>query len=66
MTRYRVRFFVPTEVVVEIETDDEETAADDAWPIARDAMDAAGVYRSGVAIFGDLDGIGAESVEEIA
>lgn len=65
MARYKVRFAVPMEVVVYVDADDEDAAADEAWGLARERLSEAAVYQNGVAIFGDVDGVGADDVEEV-
>ena len=66
MSRYEVTFSVPVEVVVEIEADDEETAADDAWQIAEDTLQvAAAPHGTNGAIHGSLDGVGADKVRAL-
>lgn len=65
MPHYRVRFTVPAEIIVEIEADDEDTAADNAWTAAQDHLPSLAVADGrGVQVFVDLDGTGADRVEE--
>jgi hypothetical protein len=67
MPQYRVRFLVPAEVIVEVEADDEDTAADEAWTAAQNHLPSLAVADGrGVQVFADLDGIGAEAVDEQA
>jgi hypothetical protein len=66
MSTYRVRFSVSTEVVVELDAPDEETAEDRAHDMARDRLYEVAVYSNGVGIFGDVDGIGSDETTEVS
>jgi len=63
MTRYTVRFNVPAEVVVHLDADSEDEAADLAWEKANDLL-AFDNSHGGATLFASVDGIGADEVEE--
>jgi hypothetical protein len=64
--RYSVRFTVPTEVVVLIDAESEEDAADEAQDRAQQRLSEIAVYSRDVAVFGDVDGIGPDEVEQVS
>ena len=65
MPRYKVKFSVPAEVVVYLDEEDEDTAADVAWELAQQHLQTVSVPSAlEVSVHADLDGIGADSVEE--
>jgi acyl-CoA hydrolase len=64
--RYLATFHTSIEVGVQIEADDEDSAADQAWEIAQAYLDnVAGDRAMHVTASANLDGIGAETVKEI-
>lgn len=65
MSVYCVRFTVPAEVVVTVEADDPDEAADIARAIAQDYLAAIRPDAYGAALFADLDGIVADETEEV-
>jgi hypothetical protein len=69
MTKYRVGLGTRINLVVEIEAEDEEQAADEAWEHAEEYLrtvtgDSSGGRR--VRADATLDGIGADEVEEVS
>lgn len=66
MTRYRVTFSVPAEVVVTLDADSEDEAADQAWEAGQSHLQTLlpGSTLPSVEVLIDLDGIGADQVDE--
>lgn len=73
---YRIRWTVPMDVVVtvEVETDDldaedtlsaEEYAYDVAVERAKERLEQIAATLNGVAVHGDIDGVGADDVMEV-
>lgn len=66
MPRYKVTFTVPAEVVVFIDAEDDDTAADTAWEYADEHLrTVAAPNAMDVSVLASLDGIGADNVEEV-
>jgi hypothetical protein len=63
---YRVRFTVPVEVIVTVTAADEDDAEAAAFDIARHHVMALGTGSTDVTVSGDLDGVAADSVEEVS
>lgn len=66
MRSYRVTFNVPAEVIVLLNAEDEECAADEAWERAQAHLQSTGMidYTTHVSVNADLDGVGADEVVE--
>jgi hypothetical protein len=64
MPKYEVRFSVPAEVIVTVEADDEDEAADMAWEAADEYAKTVYGDQRRVRASMDLDGIGADTVRE--
>lgn len=66
MTHYEVRFHIPAEIIVRLDADDEEAAADAAWGLADQHTKSAAMddYGSCVSVRIDLDGTAADEVLE--
>ena len=65
---YQVTFQTNIEIVVTIKSDDDDAAADAAWQVAQDYLWTLGTQTGDeriTSVNADLDGIGADSVEEI-
>ena len=64
MTRFTAKFMTTICLDVDVEADDEDSAAEDAWELASEYLaTVVGDHRS-VSAEASLDGIGAETVEE--
>lgn len=63
MPRYEVRFNIPAEVIVRLDAEDEDYAADIAWELANEHTQTIAVESSqGVLATIDMDGHGADEV----
>jgi hypothetical protein len=65
MSAYRVTFNkVPLNLIVTVEADDPDTAADLGWQAAQGFLGTVRGDNNGVQASADLDGIGADDVED--
>lgn len=66
MSTFRVNFYrVPLNLVVTVEADDPDTASDLGWETAQGFLSTLVGDSHGVEATADLDGIGADDVEEV-